>query len=149
MRQRRLLFGAAATAAALTIVAGVPAEAQNVGAGAITGTLSACNAGSATLTIDSPAFVFNGAVGPLHVDATTNCHGASVLADTGSGSFALEGPGLSCPALGGVWQKIGTEMIIGFGGACTLAGGGETRMLFRGDGVIAGTTFAGEMFIHP
>ena len=149
MRQRRLLIGAAAAAAALTLAAGVPAEAKSYGGGAVTGTLGACVAGSTSLTIDSPAFVFNDAVGPLHAEATTNCFGSSIIADTGSGSFSLEGPGVSCPSIGGVWQKLGTHLVIGFGGPCTFTAGGGHNVQFRADAAIAGTAFAGEMFVGP
>ena len=149
MRQRRLLFVAAAAAAALTLTAGVPAEATSYGGGAITGTLSPCTAGAASVTIDSPAFVFNGNVGPMHAEATTDCFGSSIIVDSGSGTFSLEGPGISCPSIGGVWQKIGTHFIVGFGGPCTFAAGNSHNVLFRGDAVIAGGTFAGEMFISP
>lgn len=149
MKKRNLLTIAAGAAAALVMTAGVPAEATSLGGGTMVGTLGPCIAGTTTITLESHAFVFNGEVGTLTAQATTDCWGSSLIADTGGGTFSVDGTSLDCPAVGGVWQKVGQHFIIGFGGPCTFTAGGGHNVLFRGDAVLAGGVFAGEMWVSP
>jgi hypothetical protein len=149
MRRRGLVTMAAGAAAAFALAGAAPADAATYGGGAVTGTL-VCSNGEAAVTLDSPAFVFNGAAGPLHASGTTGCIGSLLVDSGGSATFQLEGPGVSCGAgFGGGWLTTGTHLTLILGGPCTFAGGGGENVQFVVDAQLAAGTFAGAAAVSP
>lgn len=139
---------------ALTLAAAVaglfgtaPAHAATFGGGAATGTYS-CVAGTASFSVPAPVFVFNGAVGSWQLTGTTSCTGLSLLADTGGGTFDVQGPGVTCTGIGGVWTAVAGHLQLVVGGPCTVAGGSE-NVQFLVEGAIAAGTIAGAVVVAP
>src|SRR5687768_7302026 len=87
MRQRRLASVVAGITAAFALTA-APARAgdpvfvpESFGEGAVVGTLTCAPDGVTSITIDSPAFVFDGELGELHATGTVNCHEPNQLSN--------------------------------------------------------------------
>lgn len=144
----RLRAGLAASTTVLAILATTPAHAEAVGGGVATGTYS-CVAGTASFTVDAPVFRFNGETGALQITGVTSCTGASILADSGVGTFDVQGPGVTCDSVGGAWTGGTGELRLFVGGDCAYAAGGGENMSFFLEAVAANGIFAGPVVVTP
>jgi len=153
MRQRRLASVVAGITAAFALTA-APARAgdpvfvpESFGEGAVVGTLTCAPDGVTSITIDSPAFVFDGELGELHATGTVNCHEPNQLSNAGfSGSFDITAPGVTCTDLGGGFIYLGPRLHILTAGDCTFADGSTDRMQLHVEAAYSHdvSTFAGE-----